>query len=61
MPSFGGDIGVNVKERCLDEELISILRQCNDPFDILLIIGEIDYISDLLSARRAQGVLFELT
>jgi hypothetical protein len=56
MPSFGGDIGVNVEERCLDEELISIPRQCDDFFDILLIVGEIDHVSDLLPARCAQGL-----
>src|SRR5262249_10338642 len=26
MPSFGGDIGVYVKERCLDEKLVGIPR-----------------------------------
>jgi len=29
MPSFGGDIGVCVKERCLDEELVDIPRECD--------------------------------
>src|SRR5215831_9990924 len=26
MPSFGGDIGVHVEERCLDEQLVGIPR-----------------------------------
>jgi hypothetical protein len=40
MPSFGCDIGVNVEERCLDEELIGILRERDDMFDIPLLVGE---------------------
>jgi hypothetical protein len=40
MPSLGCGIGVNVEERCLDEELIGILRERDDMFDIPLLVGE---------------------
>ena len=45
MPSFGGDIGVYVKERCLDEELVGIPRECDHVFNIPLIVGEIDHVT----------------
>src|SRR5262245_61598222 len=61
MPSFGGDIGVHVEERCLEEQLVGIPRYGDHVFDIPIIVGEIDYVSDFLPARCAQGVLFEVT
>jgi len=61
MPSSGSDIGINVEERCLDEELIGIPRERDDIFDIPLLVGEINDVSDLLPARCAQGVLFKVS
>jgi hypothetical protein len=51
MPSFGGDIGVYVKERCLDEEVVGVPRECDHVFNIRLIVVEIDHVSDFLPAR----------
>src|SRR5205823_5236628 len=61
MPSFSGDSGVYVEEGCLDKELVGIARQCNDLFDIPLIVGEINNVSDFLSACCAQGMFFQFT
>ena len=61
MPSFSGDIGVYVKERCLDEELVGIARQRDDFFDIRVMISDVDHVGDFLSARYVQGMLPENT
>ena len=61
MRSFGGDIGVGVQERGLNEELVGIPRQCDDVLNVPLIVCEIDDVSDFLPARCAQSVLFEVT
>jgi hypothetical protein len=42
-------------------KLVGIPRQCDDAFDIPLIVGEIDDVSDFLPSLCAQGVLSEVT
>jgi hypothetical protein len=49
--------GIHVKERCLDEKLVGIVRQCDDFFDIPIIICDVDHIGDFLPARCVQGTL----
>jgi hypothetical protein len=53
--------GIHVKERCLDEELVGVLRQRDDFFDIPIMIGDVDHIGDFLPVRRVQGMLPENT
>jgi hypothetical protein len=42
MAFFRGNVRINVEERRLDEKLIGTIRQCDDFFDVLVVIATID-------------------
>ena len=55
------EIDVHLEERRLDEELIGVARQGDGFFDIVLMISDVDDVSDFLATRRAKRALFENT
>ena len=61
MPAPRREVGIHLEERRLDEELIGVTRQGDGFFDIALMIGDIDDVSDFLATRRAKRALFENT
>ena len=55
------EIDVHVEERRLDEEPIGVARQGDGFFDIGLMMGDVDDVSDYLATRRAKRALPENT
>jgi hypothetical protein len=56
MALFRCNFCINVEEWCLDEKLIGTTRQCDDSFDVLVVIADVNHVGNFLSvlcARRA--------
>src|SRR6516165_6462855 len=59
MPCLGGDVDVHFEERRFNEQVVCALGEGYSLFDVLVMIGDVDHVSDFLPARYAQGVLSE--
>ena len=59
MPCLRGNVGVNFEERRFNEQVVCVMGEGDDLFDVLVMIGDVDHISDFLPTRYAQGVLSE--
>ena|SRR6478672_4711404 len=61
MSPLCGNIRICIEECRLNKKLVGTARERDDPVNVLLMIGGIHDVSDLLTRRRAQRVLFEHT
>jgi hypothetical protein len=59
MPCLRGDIGIHFEERRFNEQVVCVVGEGDNLFKVLVMIGDVDHISDFLPTRYAQGMLSE--